>query len=636
LITWIQGLRAVAVLAVIVYHLDHALLPGGFLGVDLFFVISGFLITRKLLREINETGTLNVLGFWGARAKRLLPNALLVLLATLVSAIALLSPYRHAAIADEVIRAATFTSNFLFASRATDYFRFNDVPSPVLHYWSLSIEEQFYLGLPIFLFLFSACVPRWRLHIATAFIIVILFTSLALCIQGSQVDPATAFFQTQSRLWQLALGGIVGIVFDRLQLISSKGRSFVAYAGALMLAIALVTFSDNMNYPGAWALIPTISSAAILIGAPATKSLVRALSIPPATAIGDRSYSLYLWHWPVIAIAAERWPDDKTAGLVAIPIFVVAAWVSFRFVEHPLHKSEAFAWARIPTAATGILTVCTAALMLTFYPLSQASNARAEAIKSASSDLSRAYRNNCHLKFDEIHIADCVYGNPDGKRTVVLFGDSHAAQWFDAVEKAATEAGWRMISMTKTSCPSVDIGIWLPDLKRYYKACEVWRKSVLTYFADHPPDLAILANYSNYYGWLYDRNSRMVMSNGASPAAWRGAYQTMLKDLRTIGTNILVIRDNPRMLKSYKDCLSVKNDCGRTRSDAIRGMGLPSISNDHIHLMDFTDQLCSTTWCPAMKDGAIAYLDDHHLTATVSKTFWRHFMERLVTNHAGK
>jgi peptidoglycan/LPS O-acetylase OafA/YrhL len=546
----------------------------------------------------------------------------------------LLSTYRRSAIADEVIRAATFTSNVLFASRATDYFRFNDVPSPVLHYWSLSIEEQFYLGLPIFLLLFSVCLPRWRLQAASSFIGVILLISLAFCVHGSQVDPATAFFQTQSRLWQLALGGLVGIAFDRLQLVSSTGRTCLAYAGSLGLASAFVTFSNDMNYPGTWALLPTISSAAILIGAPSAKHLVKALSIPSAIAIGDRSYSLYLWHWPIIAIAAERWPDNKTAQFVAIPVFIAAAWVSFRFIEHPLHKSETFAWARIPIAVAGILTVCTAALALVSYPLSQTSSARAEAVKSASSDFSGAYRNNCHLKFDETRIADCVYGDPNGKRTVVLFGDSHAAQWFDAVERAATEAGWRMMSMTKTSCPSVDISIRPPDLKKYYEACDVWRKNVLKAFTDHSPDLVVLANYSHYYGWLYDNTSGNVVSNSASPKAWHAAYQMMFKDLRAIGTNVLVIRDNPRMLKSYKDCLSTRNDCGRNRSDAIRGMGLPPIDDSYVHLLDFTDQLCSETRCPAMKDGRIAYLDDHHLTATVTRTFWRNFMERLIATDA--
>lgn len=154
-IEWIQGLRAVAVLAVIVYHLNHALLPGGFLGVDLFFVISGFLITRKLVREIDETGAVNVFAFWGSRAKRLLPNALLVLLIVLLATALLLPRYRFTSVSTDVLRAALFASNYLFASRAADYFHFNDAPSPVLHFWSLSIEEQYYFGLPLLLIVLS-------------------------------------------------------------------------------------------------------------------------------------------------------------------------------------------------------------------------------------------------------------------------------------------------------------------------------------------------------------------------------------------------------------------------------------------------------------------------------------------------
>ncbi|MGN6309937.1 MAG: acyltransferase family protein [Xanthobacteraceae bacterium] len=634
MIAWIQGLRAFAVLVVIIYHLSHSLMPGGFIGVDLFFVISGFLITRKLLREIVETGRLNVISFWGGRAKRLLPNALLTLVAVLVASMLLLPAYRHGPVSLEVTRAALFVSNFLFANQAVDYFRFNDVPSPVLHYWSLSIEEQFYFGLPLLLIAVCHCISRPNNKAFIGLISAICATSFIYCLYESWLNPTSAFFDTRSRIWQLALGGLTGALFERSRSLPSPLRVCFAYSGIIALLVSILLYNDQMGYPGTWAIVPTTASALILIGLPASRRLTYALSRKPITAIGDRSYSLYLWHWPVIAIAAEYWPDNPLTLLLSTFIFIVLACASYQLIEYPIHKSERFARFRLGLAAVGLIFVVGGGTLLHSYPITPASKARNEAILAASSDFSRIYRDHCHLAFEETRSLDCVYANKNSQHTVVLFGDSHAAQWFDAIEKAATDTGWRLVSRTKSSCPSVDVGMWLSPLTKFYEECDIWRNNVLAELKAAPPDLVIIANSSHYHGLLYDRSSRTIIDSGSESKRWSRGTLSTIEAIISQGSRVVLIQDNPRLLASYKNCLSVSDHCGRIKTEALAGMKVEfrDISQQGVTQIDFNSTICDGSWCSSTRDGNIIYQDSHHLTASYASTYWHNFREILIHN----
>lgn len=630
-IEWIQGLRAVAVLAVIIYHLNHALLPGGFLGVDLFFVISGFLITRKLMREIEETGTINVLTFWGGRAKRLLPNALLVLTATLVATFLLLAPYRFSSVSTEVTQAALFLSNYLFASHATDYFHSNDQPSPVLHFWSLSIEEQYYIGLPLILFVLSRLFPKRRCDLVYVILFVAFISSLIFCLFESQSNSTAAFFHTQSRIWQLALGGIVGINFDRINTFPQTTRASFAYLGGITFVASAIFYNNDMGYPGWWAIVPTSASAFLLIGISGATRVAEILSLKAITTVGDRSYSLYLWHWPVLSLAAERWPESPAVQLLAVPVFVALAYVSYAWIEKPAHYSQVLSTLRIPLAAVGISAVSAMASLLASLPVAPTAVQRAEAIKKASSDFSQVYADHCHLNFDKTRSPNCIYGALKGEHTVVLFGDSHAAQWFNAIDSAATKAGWRLISRTKSSCPSIDVGMWLAPTKTYYEACDEWRRNVLAELAMLRPDLVIIANSSHYNDLLYDRLAKSRISAGRAPEIWQSATLTMIEKIIAIGISVVILRDNPQMLASYKLCLSYSDACGRPRDRALTGMTLPQgvLTRAGAKQLDINDSICSASWCPATINGSIIYQDDHHLTASFAKTLWPDFLHVL-------
>lgn len=260
----LQGIRAIAVAMVVFYHLELGWLPGGFVGVDVFFVLSGFLITRLLYSEAVRTGSIDLANFWLRRAKRLLPNAILTLLFVIAAAWLLFAPYRWEAVSRDVISAAIFLSNFRFSSNATDYFHFDDPPSPVLHFWSLSIEEQFYFALPIALFLLLPVIrsrPRITVSILLATICLASFT--ASIVIGQQSQP-TAFFGTHTRVWQLAAGGLLGINFDARHTIPSMLRGLLAWLGMALIVYAAFLLNDDLVYPGVYALAPTIGTALLI------------------------------------------------------------------------------------------------------------------------------------------------------------------------------------------------------------------------------------------------------------------------------------------------------------------------------------------------------------------------------------
>lgn len=387
-----------------------------------------------------------------------------------------------------------------------------------------------------------------------------------------------------------------------------------------------------MGYPGAAAIVPTFASALLIIGLSKSSHLAAILSAKLMTAIGDRSYSLYLWHWPVLAIAIERWPESSITKILALPVFVAIAYVSYAKIEKPIHESEAFSTLRIPIAVASISAVCVFAFLLAALPTPPTADRRAEAIKRASSDFSRLYTDHCHLNFNETRSPPCIYGKADSNRTVVLFGDSHAAQWFDALDKAATETGWRLIARTKSSCPSNDAGMWLAPMKHFYEACDEWRRNVLDELRAIHPELVILANSSHYNNFLYERSTKTRISQTRSPEVWRGNTLTMIGKLSDIGLPVVIIRDNPRMLDSYRSCLSYSDACGRTRDSALAGMDLSKediIANVGATQLDVNDRICSASWCPAMINGSIIYQDNHHLTASFAETFWPDFLNLL-------
>lgn len=639
----LQGIRAFAVAMVIAYHLDPTLLSGGFIGVDVFFVLSGFLITQVIFSELDRSGSINLLAFWTRRIKRLLPNALLTLTAVLLASWLLLPAYRWPTIASDVGAAAVFLSNFHFARNAVDYFRLDDPESPVLHFWSLSIEEQFYIVLPVVLLLLAPLLRRKLLAAVGGLLILIVAVSFAASLWIMETDQTAAFFYTQSRVWQLALGGLLGINFAARLNIAPDLRGSLAWVGAALIAFAAFRFENTMAYPGLYALVPTLGAAALILGLDSGKlasPLRSLLSLPTLGWIGDRSYSLYLWHWPVIIFTQTRMPLDAYGMAFALMVMLVISSVAYSFVERPIHHGETYPWRRfaVPAyAGLAIAVVCLLAVLLPRMPQPEQSLERTAAIETARKDLGANYKDGCHLEVDQTENQPCIYGSAGAARKVVLFGDSHAAQWLTPLASAAKSQDWELRAWTKTTCPWPEVDIWMPSRKAFYPNCNSWRENTLADIVALKPYLVVLGALSDYRGYLYDGGR---LSGEAYRRTWETAMLATIDRLQAAGIAVVVIEDNPSLYKSYRDCLALgRGDCGRERkaatASAVEVADFLKTTRPALRIVSLNDQICDDARCPAIRGGQILYRDSNHITATYAGTFAPIFDELLAATNPG-
>jgi peptidoglycan/LPS O-acetylase OafA/YrhL len=350
----IEGLRAVAVVAVVLFHASVPGLGGGYVGVDVFFVISGFLITGLLWREVSSSGSVRLRAFYGARARRLLPASALVGVVTMVGAILLFPPLQVPTVLYDGILSALYVSNYRFMQEGVNYFSAAShlSPSPFLHYWSLGVEEQFYLvWAPLILgtaWLIrlgrrarrrpDGAVSTQRPYLAVLALVAIL--SFGLSLFATTVMPSTAFYSLPTRAWQLALGGLVALTAGHWRRLGAASAAVAGWTGLALILLACTVFSATTPFPGTAALLPTIGTA-LVIGAGCatpTQGCGRLLRLTPMRAIGQISYSWYLWHWPVLIFAplVVGHALGLPARLAAAAASAGLAWLTLRFIENPL------------------------------------------------------------------------------------------------------------------------------------------------------------------------------------------------------------------------------------------------------------------------------------------------------------
>ena len=382
----IEGLRGLAILLVVVCHAGIAGLDAGFIGVDVFFVLSGFLITGLLIDEHERTGRIELGGFYARRAKRILPAAAVVLVATLVGALAIFSPLDMARIAQDGLAAGLSVANMRLAVEATDYFAAADT-SPMLHYWSLSVEEQFYLLWPALLVVaMRGARPRLAVVFAAG---AVLIGSLVLCVVVTAVDGSWAYFSLPTRAWQLAAGGILALgVRGPIRMPTLIGAA-VGWAGAVLLVASIALITPTTSYPDVAATAPTAGALALIAGGGATGSPgALLLTRTPLRWLGRISYSLYLWHWPVLVLGASFLasadvPSVVSTGSPLQPLFLIAvsvvfAAVTWRLIEEPFRAGRLSHGGRRRTFAIASAAILSVAVTST--ALSSAAQTEVETI----------------------------------------------------------------------------------------------------------------------------------------------------------------------------------------------------------------------------------------------------------------
>ena len=466
----IQGLRALAALLVTIFHAK--MMPGGFIGVDIFYVISGYLITGLILREIEKTGRLDLNAFYQRRIKRLLPTSVFVLFVTALIGFFVLPAITRDALGRDLFAAAAYISNYLFAWWENDYQNLNATPSPFIHYWSLAVEEQFYVVWPIFILFLSRFGRRAILN----GVAIVTGLSLLLSIYLTQAAPIWAFYSLPTRAWELGVGALLLFIPEKYL----RNRYF-PWLGAIGIVYSSINFNESTAFPGAIALIPVLATAILIGTIPIWPRFFNDLSNNPLSQwLGAISYPLYLWHWPALVLPSSALgrPLRIRETFLCILLTIVLAHFTSKFIEQPLrHRNFTAKKTYGFFAATTIVS-----LLVALGISSTASSIISVKGTSYTFDLVKVmerplvYEDDCHVNYGEELSGDCTYGVIGSEKKIVLYGDSHAAQWFPALQRLAVEKGFELISLTKSACASVDVP--RPDQGAFKNAdCEKWREN---------------------------------------------------------------------------------------------------------------------------------------------------------------
>ena len=664
----IEGLRALAIIVVVAFHAGVPGVTGGYIGVDVFFAISGFVITSMLVDELERTGTLSLRAFFARRVRRLLPMATLVLLAVAVGMQFFTPPVFRPTVRFDALSAAFYYSNWQFALESVNYLTLGGAQNPVLHYWSLSVEEQFYLAWPLLLLL----AVRWRKGRSPASVrmrcgvtlAVVGITSLVYSVFETAAQPAIAYFETTTRVWEFAAGAGVALAVPRLVRLPRAASAVAGMLGLGLLAASVVVNGPMTEFPGTAALLPIGGAVLVLLaGAPAgTNAAGALLSLAPLRYLGRISYAWYLWHWPCLVFArTAHWAPANghigwAATTAAVAISLVLAGVTHALVETPARRASWFAVDRrrvVGLAATAT-AIAVLALIATGGPLvlpggniSLIGNASAStAVPTATTPLGAqgstpyAALHGCHVGYGATEPAHgCVFGERTAKRTVVLIGDSHAAQWFPALERLALHERFRLIVWTKSGCPvAADLRIFLPAIGREYSECSEWSDNVIERLSQMPrPSMIIVGRTSTYLTQVLDDDGE-IASPRVAAGHWGSSVATTVSSLRHVADRVVVLRDTPHAPFDVPACLSwdpgEPANCAFTNTKSRRSDGAEYAAERKAGIpawvySDAGKAVCSQKVCQPEANGVIEYRDDNHLTAAYAASRWRQFAQAL-------
>ena len=635
----IEGLRGVAILLVVCFHAGVRGLAGGFVGVDVFFVLSGFFITWLLARELSKNGGVDLTAFYGKRALRLLPALLVALLATIAAVTWLYAPIDRAPIAANARFVALYSGNIELARSAVDYFSTGE--NPLLHTWSLAVEEQFYLVWPL-LFLLVAGVYADKTLDSDAdglaktkllrWIAIAGVLSLAASLWLTSVSQPWAFFGMPTRIWEFALGGGLALMLSDKTDETTGPATVLQVAGLAAIAMAVVMYDRATPYPGAAALLPACGTAALLMGgqrAP-TSWMSRLLAAEWLRWLGRMSYAWYLWHWPLVGVGAVLdWEIGVWGRLAWSAAALVLAWLTHRFIEQPA-RNESGRLSRIPR-----LWVAPAAVAASVGAALVAHGAMHAAERQASLPQQRIFaaarvdrmQHDCWATTIEDVKGPCEFGDRSSSTTLVLLGDSHAEHWLGALDRVARERGWKVIAMVKGGCPVADMPEFMhARLKRYYHECTRYREAMLKRIIALHPAAAILSSWDHYMpvdGEGFDWQ--------VTPDLWRQGLRRTYTRLSAAGIRTVAIRGTPRTWFDVPGCLSRRaaklpfaQRCEYERAHSLSQVAIKA-QNDaarglRVAFVDMNDQICSTPRCPVMRNGIVVFTDDNHLTASFSRS----------------
>ncbi|MBI1260842.1 MAG: acyltransferase family protein [Rhizobiales bacterium] len=651
----IQGLRAIAAMAVVVFHIWPHFAPGGYVGVDVFFVISGFLITSLLIRETRQTGKIHLGTFYWRRLWRLLPVALFVIFAVGVLTPLLLPPSQWKQVAIESISSAFYFQNWQLAAMSVDYLAAEDAPSPLQHYWSLSIEEQFYIFWPALIMLTYWVSKKWEQSFIRNLTLVILAfsaVSLLISILLSWDGSSSGYFLTQTRIWELGLGGCLSVLPSQKHRTSETLNMLASLVGLFAIGLAIFLFSGTTPFPGYAALLPTLGTV-LVIQAGATQSWTSAYTLlkqKPFQWLGDRSYSIYLWHWPIVIFYRMSVSDEIgiPTGMGLLALTLVLSVLSKRFVEDKFrHPVMTFQWWR---RAMPFLIFLPLPFILWGWSFHQVSEQKAyirahpEAYPGAMAllpdaatvsakylsppmamsrfDKAAVYTNGCHLADNENEPVGCHYGNPAGTLKVFLIGDSHAVNWVPAFRILAQKHEWNATSYTKSACGLMPILTTRDD--RPYRACFEWGQKMNDLIRREKPDLVIITQ---------SRTKGLAQKPGAAePVTIEAGLKAEWKIIEATGARIVAIADTPIWPVDPDVCLFRDRHCKIPFDPTWKADPIINAAHEvaSVTLIDLDRFFCPDQNCPAVIGNVIVWRDRQHVTQTYSRSLAPILDDRLM------
>ena len=625
----IQALRALAIVSVLIYHLWPTHFKGGFIGVDIFFVISGFLITGQLWREVQATGRVKFSQFWARRARRLLPASILAITATAVILLTFAPPLWFIGFVDEILGSVGYVQNWVLAGKAADYLQANTGDSPFLHFWSLSVEEQFYVFWPLvlgLLLIFTRGTKSNRLaprFVISAGLAAIFIASFAYSIWLTAAQPEIAYFSTFTRAWEFAGGALVAVIFSGRTL-NGHVKAVLLWAGLALMIYGFFKFNNHTPFPSYWAAIPTFGAIAFLLGGDSRSFLAPwwAFKFWPIKFLGDISYSLYLWHWPLIVLAPWVLHQNLTTRdrVIILGLSILLGWLSKQFVEDPIRfgrLSKTRPRTQLLFAAGAMLAVVGATLGGAAFAQTRVDASWSDKhlnppISKVSQDYPRIERTTCRVQKNDFAFSYCIKGDPKGTKTIALFGDSHARQYYEPIEAIALKHHFKLIVASKNACPLADAATMPKGVA--HSSCLTWNKRLEAFIATQPPFDLIINSTSSYVTGNFAGTDR--------------AYETEVKRLVSAGNRWLVVLDNPKPLASFVNCVEAAGQssataCALSQHNAMTPAdllapavkGLPGVS-----YADYTGAYCQAESCPPVINNTVVYRDDSHISATFSMT----------------
>jgi peptidoglycan/LPS O-acetylase OafA/YrhL len=659
-------MRAVAVTLVVLSHAGIGALEGGYVGVDVFFVISGFLITTLLLKELTRTGRVSLATFYARRATRLLPASTVVLLATVIASWLWIPATRFKSIAADAIHATFYGINWRLADEGVQYMNADAEPSPLQHFWSLAVEEQFYLVWPLLLLVFALLWGKRRAPVVITLVLVVV-ASLTVSVLQTASSAPWAYFGAHTRAWELAIGALIAVAAVRLAALPRTVAAGLTWSGLAAVVVSAFLYTEETAFPGYAALLPVLGSAAIIAGGTSAPrgGAVSILGTWPFQQIGKYSYSWYLWHWPVLMIVPHMLDTEPNIpldlGLAAGSL--VLAIGSYHLVENPSRNQ---AWVKSKARrglAVGLALSCFAALIAqagitkppqlakgapavdTTRVVAASAGPEAELrriiaasvgvgelpvnitpkVEGARRDKPDYYAVNCHLEYLETSApGPCVFGDPAGKRTVYLFGDSHAAHWFPAMDAIAKQRGWQLMVRTKSACHAASVRTFSTALKRDYTECPVWRAQVLAEIKQAKPYLVVVSSSGNDGNPLLDAAGNRLEAPAATvDPLWATGWDTTFRAIKGARTTMVQIRDTPWPGHDAPECVAEHSRrISRCVVPAADSIALPdrqvlvdrTARTNGVRVVDPVPWFCTADVCPAVVGNVLVWRDDDHIT----------------------